>query len=329
MDRAEATGLGVALAGHGALLAVLTLGFASVRQPPLMSEPMEVSFVEELAVRSAAPQPATQAPAPSAAPELGAPEQAAPAPAPPQPVPPLPKVEPVPPPPQPEPVPKAVLTPPPAPAPKPAQPTARPKPAPVTPAQPKAAPAKAAPARPAPAAPAATPARPPKAGTAKAAPARPVPATPAAPGAWKGPADTGRRLNRNILDGVGSDPAAAEATPAPAAAISPIQLAGIRSAIQRQIQPCADRQVNPGPGASEIQVTLNLRLRPDGSLAANPTVVRTSGVTGENSRYEKRVADLAIAAYSGCAPLRGLPDELYRTANGGWSNINMNYKLPG
>jgi hypothetical protein len=111
--------------------------------------------------------------------------------------------------------------------------------------------------------------------------------------------------------------------------MSPIALAGIKSAIQRQIQPCADRQVDPGPGANQIQVTLNLRLNPDGSLAGSPRVVRTSGVNDENSRYEKRVTDLAIAAYRGCSPLRGLPDELYRTANGGWGNINMNYKLPG
>lgn len=110
--------------------------------------------------------------------------------------------------------------------------------------------------------------------------------------------------------------------------MSPIALSGIKSAITRQIQPCADRQVDPGPGANKIVVTLNLRLRPDGSLAARPTVVRTAGVNEDNGRYEKRVTDLAVAAYTGCAPLRGLPEELYRTANGGWSNINMNYKLP-
>jgi hypothetical protein len=110
--------------------------------------------------------------------------------------------------------------------------------------------------------------------------------------------------------------------------LSPIALAGIKSAIQRQIQPCANRQVNPGPGANEIQVTLNLRLNRDGSLAGRPTVVRTAGVDDGNSRYKDRVTDLAIAAYTGCSPLRDLPEELYRTANGGWSNINMSYKLP-
>jgi hypothetical protein len=136
-------------------------------------------------------------------------------------------------------------------------------------------------------------------------------------------------LGRDFLKGIGADPAPAKAPAASGAVMSAIALAGIKSAIQRQIQPCADRQVDPGPGANQITVTLNLRLRPDGSLAQRPTVVRTAGVTDDNERYEKRVADLAVAAYTGCAPLRNLPEELYQTASGGWSNINMNYKLPG
>ena len=82
-------------------------------------------------------------------------------------------------------------------------------------------------------------------------------------------------------------------------------------------------------GASRITVKLNVRLNKDGSLAGPPRVVSTTGVDDENSRYEKRVADLAIAAYKGCAPMKGLPVDLYRTAKGGWSNVNMNYKLPG
>ena len=32
-----------------------------------------------------------------------------------------------------------------------------------------------------------------------------------------------------------------------------------------------------------------------------------------------------IASYRQCAPLR-LPAELYQTPDGGWSNINVNYK---
>ena len=47
MDRAEAAGLGVATAGHVALLAALTFGLAATRLPAPKSDPIEVSFVDE------------------------------------------------------------------------------------------------------------------------------------------------------------------------------------------------------------------------------------------------------------------------------------------
>jgi outer membrane biosynthesis protein TonB len=330
MDRAEAQGFGVALAGHVALLAVLTLGFATVRQPAIVSEPMEVSIVEEVALTSAVPVPAVEPPAPTIAPELGPPEEPAPAPV----------IEPAPPPPLPAPPappqPKAIQTPQPkpVPAPKPEPVKAAPKPEPVKPA-PKPAPAKAAPAKPAPAKPA--PVKPaeakplakaaPAAGAPKAAPAKVQPGKPAS-GEGKAAQPRGSILGKDFLKGLGTDPAPAKAQQPTGAVMSPVAMSGIVSAIKRQIQPCADRQVNPGPGASRIQVKINLKLNRDGSLAGRPQVVSTSGVDDENSRYEKRVGDLAIAAFTGCSPLRELPDELYQTAKGGWSNFNMNYKLP-
>ena len=99
-----------------------------------------------------------------------------------------------------------------------------------------------------------------------------------------------------------------------------------QQAIARQIQPCADRQVNPGPGANEIVTVLNLKLNQDGTLAATPRMVRQSGVTGENDRYSQRVVDLGIAAFKGCSPLK-LPAEYYSTPAGGWNNINYNWQL--
>jgi hypothetical protein len=330
MDRAEATGLGVALAGHGILLAVLSLGLATATKKPLLSEPMEVTFVEEVGLKSAVTEVSTEAPAPSVAPVAGPPEEAAPAP---EPIPAPP--EPLPPPPKPaEAPPQPKIQPPP-------QPKLAPRPVPEKPAPPKAAPPKPAPAKPAPPKPAPPTPAPPQPAQ-KTAPARPAPAKAspqparlaatnsksAAPGDGTAQQTRGSRLGSDFLKGLGSDPTPATSQKPSGAVLSPIALSGIKAAITRQIQPCADRQVNPGPGASEIVVTLNLRLKPDGSLASRPTVVRTTGVDDGNSRYEKRVTDLAIAAYTGCAPLRDLPDELYRTANGGWSNINMNYKLP-
>jgi len=135
------------------------------------------------------------------------------------------------------------------------------------------------------------------------------------------------RPSRDLLAGLTDTP---EAKPTPAApTMSADAMAGIQAAIKRHVQPCAYRQVNPGPGANRISVKLNLKLNKDGSLASAPQVVSIAGIDDENSRYEKRVADLAVAAFTGCAPLAGLPDELYRTPKGGWSNFIMNYRLPG
>jgi len=86
--------------------------------------------------------------------------------------------------------------------------------------------------------------------------------------------------------------------------------------------------VTPGPGAERIRVDLNLRINRDGSLASRPTVRGHSGVDEDNERYVARVDDLAIATFVGCAPLRGLPAELYDVP-GGWANFTLRYKLPG
>ena len=156
-------------------------------------------------------------------------------------------------------------------------------------------------------------------------PTRPAPAK-AAPSK---PAPRVSRIGDDFLKGIAEAPARSNAPAKAAAAVFDSNaLASIQQAIRRQVQPCADRQVNPGPGANSIRVTLNVRLNRSGRLNGPPRVVRTSGVDEENSRYEERVKDLAVAAYTGCAPLTGLPPELYKTPKGGWSNINMTYRLP-
>jgi outer membrane biosynthesis protein TonB len=208
--------------------------------------------------------------------------------------------------------------PPPSQAPEQAQtplpPQPEPAPAPVvqpTP-QPKVAPANSLAAQIAQLRPTPPRAAPPKA----AAPARTAPAQPRA-----------SRIGADFLKGIADAPASAAPARAAAPAISASAMAGIQQAIRRQVQPCADRQVNPGPGASRIKVKLHLVLNRSGHLTSPPQVVGTSGVDDDNSRYEERVKDLAVATYKGCAPLTGLPQELYQTANGGWSNINMTYSL--
>ncbi|HLL29758.1 MAG TPA: TonB C-terminal domain-containing protein [Allosphingosinicella sp.] len=142
MDRAEATGLGVATAGHLAILAALTFGVATTRLPVPKSAPIEVAFVEEVGLETTAPTPSAVEPAPLAGPENGPPVPAMPAP---------PEVQQVPAPqPQPQPQPRAVTpAPKPVPAPKPAPgPMAQPRPATpkASPAPPKASPAPPTPA---------------------------------------------------------------------------------------------------------------------------------------------------------------------------------------
>lgn len=336
MDRADGLGTGVAVVGHVALFGALSMGLAaSIPPKPVPPPAMEVEFVDTVALESSAPaaEPMPQAEAP----ELGPPEEAAPAPVPvPEPLPAPPPVELAPPPPAPEPV--VVRAPPPKPVAKPKPVVAKPapvkkavtKPAPDRAAVAKANQAKAADAKAAQAKANQLKAAQAKAAQVKATQAKAAQAKTAQAKAGKGEktANRGERLGKDFLAGL-KDPSPGKAATPAAPAITADAMAGIQAAIKRQIQPCANRQVNPGPGANRILVKLNLKLNQDGSLASAPRVVSTSGIDDENSRYEKRVADLAIAAYKGCAPMKGLPVDLYRTAKGGWNNVNMNYKLPG
>jgi outer membrane biosynthesis protein TonB len=270
MERAEQAGLGVAVLGHAALLAALTLGLFSATAPSPVQDAIEVSFVDEVALDSASPAPAAEAPPPAAAPELGPPEQPAPAPQ--------------------------------------ATPTPAPTPAPVAPAP-----------------------------TPRPVAAQPVRQSdsrdrrrPEEPRQTPGQRARANRLADLNLDGLGPDrPRRPNAQPAaPAAAMTGQARASIAQLIARQVQPCADRQVHPGPGAERIATRLRLRLGPDGSLQGRPVVAGQSGIDDENRRYAQRVADLAVNTFVSCAPLRGLPQELYAVP-GGWSNFIMNYRLPG
>jgi outer membrane biosynthesis protein TonB len=115
MDRAELAGTGAALAFHVALIAALTLSLAHVNSTP---EPpsMEVEFVEEVGLESAAPTSIATPPPASQAPEIGVAE---PAPVPPPPAPsPSPQPRVAPPSPRPTPVARPAKPAPPRPAPR-------------------------------------------------------------------------------------------------------------------------------------------------------------------------------------------------------------------
>jgi hypothetical protein len=252
MDRAEATGLGVAVAAHGALLYALSLSLADNRLPPVRSDPILVSFVGAVAPVSAAPTPSVEAPAPSPAAAAA------------------------------EPIPEE------------ARPLPPPQPASLAP---------------------------------QASPRKPEPAGPQ-------PRPDQRRTDRtrtgrltDITKGLSDGESDGRPDARPAAAMSAQAAAGIAGLIRRQVQPCANRMVSPGPGANRIKVTISLRLDRDGSLATPPRVIGSSGLDDENRRYLQRVKELAVSAFTSCAPLRGLPAELYAVPNG-WNDFDMIYNLP-
>ncbi|TCQ01076.1 cell division and transport-associated protein TolA [Sphingomonas sp. PP-F2F-A104-K0414] len=345
MDRSEKIGLGVAVVGHVLLFGALSLGFLGAPELPkkIEQQPIDVSLVPDVALEATAPQ-SVETPAESVAPDEGAPEDAAP-PAPeeaepepkPDPVPPAPQPKPAPPKPAPKPQPAPEPKPQPKPKPAPPKPVAKPAPVPkpVVKPQPKAEkapPAKAAPAKSAPTKAAAKPSAAPAKTSSSASSAKPT-----KPSSTKGSGSTaeaktsrprGSRLGDNFLKGLSADPSPSKSEAPKAAKLGAQAAANIGSAILRQVQPCANRQVTPGPGAERIRVTINLKLNRDGTLKSRPTISGHAGVDDDNRRYVDRVDDLAIATFVGCSPLRGLPDDLYDVQNG-WSNFSLRYKLPG
>ena len=283
MDRAEATGLGVAVAGHGVLLGVLSLGFATAttKKPLLLSEPVEVSFVEEVAAVSTAPAPSDEAPAAKLA-EIEGPVEPV--------TPPPPAIEPapapLPEPPAPPPLastPKAVARPQPV-APKPASRRQPPKSA---PPQAKAAPAKPAPANPAPAKAAAQPAQ-------RTAPAAKPQARP-----------TGRLSG--LLTGLSDRDTESRATAPPAKAAGPAVQASLASEVRRQLKP--HWKAPSGADVELLRTQVTVTLAPNGSVQSIGEVT-TSGQTASNRAQVKLHQEHAVRAVRLAAPFR-LPSEYY------------------
>lgn len=290
VDRAEGSGLAIAIAGHAALFALLSIGIAHRAPPRHFEAPaIDVQLVDTVGIQSAAPTPATEAPQQQTAPDSGPPEVAKAAAAPvPVPAPkPVPKQEALP---EPKPV-KARLVP------------ATPAPAP-TPA--KAAPAKAAPA-----------AKPSLLGANLLSDLK---ASAKAEG--KGSRTAGSRIGADFLKGV-ANPGEGKGQSA-RAPISGAAMNGLAAAIKRQVQPCYDLGSLGGTPAMQIVTVLRLRFNKDGSIAGTPQVSEQTGVTGENGSYKQQMAEISRRAVLRCAPLK-LPAELYA---GGWENIEMGF-TPG
>jgi outer membrane biosynthesis protein TonB len=284
--------IGLSLLAHIVLFTILSLLPPSPPPPPVA--PMDVTIADDVGLKAGAPN-TTVDPAESKAPDIGNPEDSAP------PAPAEEKAEPAPPKPQPEAAPP-------------------PKPAPVAKPEPK---------KPAPPAPKPAPKAQPK--PAVAAPAKPA----AKPGKGTGstanvikPKARGLNFGSDYFKGASSKPSPATGTAPKSATMSQQAAMDIGQKIKQQVQPCANRQVNPGPGAERIRVTIRLKINRDGTLASRPVIVGHDGVDDDNRRYQRQVDDRAIATFMGCQPLRGLPPELYDVPNG-WSDFSLRYKLPG
>lgn len=290
MDRAEKAGLGIAIVGHVVLFGALSLGLLSRTSPPPPPPPaIDVSLVDKVALDATAPQSVTP-PAQSKAPELGTPEDA--------PAKPAEESEPDPTPPAPQP--KAA--PPPKPAPAPPKPPE--KPAAKKPDSTKRPPTREA----------STAAKPNKAD-----------AQAAGAGTRAGRTPRGGSLG-DIMKGIGVQPNRSTSQVAQGATMTREAAMDIGSKIQQQVQPCANRQVSPGPGAELVNVIVTLKINRDGTLAARP-VARPRSDADAGKRYLEQVQDRAIATFMGCQPLRGLPPELY-DVRGGWKEFDMTYHLP-
>ena len=270
-DRAEATGLGVAVGGHVLLLGALSLGLLATQKPmPPLTQPVDITLVDEVALRDATPTPSTEAPAASVAPELGPPVS-----------------EPVAPPPvaQPTPLPKVQQMP--APVPAPTRPTPKPvvRPAPAPPVTAKSSPKPVAPP------------------TAKPVPARPRLALNLAPGTT---APRGARLGSDFLKGVADRPSAATA-PAARTPAGPAVEASLVREITRQLKPFW--KAPTGADAEQLRTELRIALGRDGSVT-EVRVLRTTGQTDSNRGQVRLHQEAAIKAVRLAAPFV-LPAELY------------------
>lgn len=304
MDRAEAAGLGVATVGHVALLAALTFGLATTQLPTPKSDPIEVSFVEDVALINAAPEPSAAEPAPLLAPEEGPPEPAMPAPPEVQPVPrpavraPTPTPTPAP---TPRPVPKAAV-PKPAPSPKPVPKAAPPKPAPSPKPVPKAAAPKPAASRPAP-----------RAAQPKAAPAK---AAPAPAGTRPGSARPTGRLS-GLLNGVSDRTTESRSAAAPAATAGPAVQASLGAEIRRQIKP--HWKAPTGADSEQLRTELVISLAENGRVT-DIRIVGTSGQTASNRPQVPLHREQAERAVRLAAPFR-LPAQYYEA----WRSIKVTF----
>lgn len=298
MERSERLGLSVAVVGHVALFAALSLGIASRSELKMPTEPLTVTLTDEVGLVSQSPSPNTEAAtatAPEIAPEIekAAPvQEPEPAPTPPvkRPEPPAPKAIERPSPPKP----KAAEKPRPAPVPKPARST----PPPPAKPQPKAA------EKPKPS--------PPKDTSERRRPDRPA-AKPAAQ------APRAPRIGKDFLEGVTDKASTSRSQTPPAAAAGPAVVASLQRELLRQVKP---HWVPPtGADAELLRTRVVVRLDEQGNIVGTPTA-STTGVNASNRAQEALHKERAIAAVRRAAPFK-FPTQYYSE----WQTIEPTFYL--
>ena len=303
MQRAEKIGLGIAVAGHVALFAALSLGLFSADEPPVPKpDPVQVSLIGEVAPLASAPEINSEAPAPAPADEIGDPLEAAAEPLPQMDAPaPVTQTEPAPPRADPKPVPK----PDPKPAPKPkSAPKAKEKPKP----EPKKAETKKAEPKKAEAKPAA-----------KAAPKKETkPAPDKASSGSRATASRSRSFADSLRGSIGTD---GKSDKPVAAAYSETTRRQIDVSIKGEIAPYWKRNVPTGVDIDQLRTVLRITLNKDGSLAGTPKVISQTGKTASNEPQQKLHIERAIKSVRQAAPFK-LPAEYYDN----WKSWDLTFR---
>jgi outer membrane biosynthesis protein TonB len=298
MEKSERLGLSVAVVGHVALFAALSLGIASRSELRMPVKPIEVQLTDEVGLESQSPTPnveAATATAPEIAPEVEKAEsepETVPEPPVKRPEPPTPRVVERPAPPKP----KAAEKPRAAPVPKPARST----PPPPAKPQPKAAEKP----RPKPSPPADTSER----------------RRPDRPKAESG-SKTARapRIGKDFLEGVTDKPSTSRAQTPPAATIGPAVVASLQRELLRQVKP---HWVPPtGADAELLRTRVVVKLDENGNIVGTPQAT-TTGVNASNRAQEALHKERAIAAVRRAAPFK-FPAQYYSE----WQTIEPTFYL--
>lgn len=302
MDRIERTGLGLSVAGHVALFAILSLGLFAASKPIVpKTQSIDIQIVDKVGLTDTVPNPSPTPPAARVTPEVGPPEEAAPEP---QPTPKAPAPAPAPTPvPAPAPVSK------PAPTPRavaPPKPVAKPiptKPAPAKPTPAKPTTAKSAPAKPTQAKPVAKPS------AAKPAPSKAAATSPSADARPRRRPGLSRSLIAGLTDspGVSSDRPSKSVSTTPRAAAGPAVEASLAREVLRQLKPFWHSPT--GADAELLRTQLSISLSRDGNVVA-VRAMGTTGVTDSNRGQVKLHQEAAIKAVRLAAPF-SLPAEFF------------------